>query len=971
MTRHRPMFKINNSFLRSKFARRIFLLFIVSAVIPVAVVAWLSYSHISKQLNKQSYEQSHIVCQAVGMELYRRLTIAHDELAAIGKRLEESASRGEKLSDNMIDANAPDFEELSLFVNGARTLDLRGTLDQPPELDDEQRNQLAEGKTVIQTRYDRENRLDILLIQALDENGRMDDLLVGIVDPDFIWAVNDMLPSANDVLILTPNGTVLHRSRPSLQAMIPSLMPLLATSISGHLEWTLDGEKNQASYWAVFTQDLFASPDLIVVVSQPESIALAPIRNFRSIYIPLLLVAILCVSFISAKQIRKKLVPLVSLRDATQRIASGNFTDRVTITTNDEFAALGDAFNIMAVRLETQFTSLSAMAEIDRLILSSFDARFIISTVLGRAGELAPCSIAAVLEIDEDDPSAAKLSIRRNMSEASIEENQVRLSGDEIDQLCNNPSQLQYKAGLHCPSYLTTSIGDGAQTILLLPTFIKKRLSTVLIFGFSVMADVNTEEGNALRKFADHMAVALSNAGWEERLYHQAHYDALTNLPNRALLKDRLEQAIARAQRNHSYVGVLFLDLDRFKLVNDSLGHAVGDIVLKKVADILTGGVRSVDTVVRFGGDEFIIIIPDIDSDGNAVFELGAIADKIFEAAQNEFEIDRQTVHPKMSIGIALYPKDGMTPEELIKNADAAMYHAKSEGRARYEFFAPELNAVASHRLQLEQDLRRALARNEFLLNFQPKIDCYSGSLLGAEALIRWRHPEKGNISPVEFIGVAEETGLIRDIGEWVMRNTCEQIVAWRAAGFDPVAIAVNVSPNQFREENFITAVTDILSQTRLETDMLELEITETTFMVDMEESIAKLSKCRDMGLRISLDDFGTGYSSLSYLRRLPLHTLKIDKSFIDTIDEEEDTNAIVAATIILAHKLGLKVVAEGVETEEQRRLLQHMQCDVLQGYLISKPLTPEQFAKRFLHTNSGSRAEDPRQHNHLRNAAS
>ena len=312
-----------------------------------------------------------------------------------------------------------------------------------------------------------------------------------------------------------------------------------------------------------------------------------------------------------------------------------------------------------------------------------------------------------------------------------------------------------------------------------------------------------------------------------------------------------------------------------------------------------------------------------------------------------------------MSIGIACYPKNGLTPNELIKNADTAMYQAKNKGRARYEFFVPELNRAASHRLQLEQDLRHALASNEFVLNYQPKVDCRSGNLLGAEALIRWIHPQRGVISPAEFIGLAEETGLIRDIGEWVIRDACRQIVAWRTAGLDPAPIAVNVSPQQFQEDNFTISVAEILERNQLEPGMLELEITETTVMVDAENSIAKLNKIRNMGLRISMDDFGTGYSSLSYLRRLPIHTLKIDQSFIAAFCEESDTHAIVDTTIILAHKLGLKVVAEGVETEEQKRQLQDMNCDALQGYLISKPLAAELFAKRFLVGNSRAGAQD------------
>ena len=965
------MVQINNSFLRSKFARRIFVLFLLSAVVPVVVIALLSYDHISGQLNKQSYEQSRIVCKAIGMDLYRRLTLAHGELADLGKNLSKQSEVGEYLAAGVPDGIAPDFEELTLVDTNGEQFYLRGKLDQQQALTDEQRRQITKGKTVLQTQSIRENHSNILFIQTLGNHGAENGLLIGKVNPEFIWAVSDLLPPASDFLILGPTGQIMHSSNPSLRAMLPRLNSLLETSISGHLEWASDGEKNHASYWSVFTQDLFSSSNLVVVVSQPGSIALRPIDSFKEIYVPMLLLAILCISFITAKQIRKKLIPLITLKHATQRIASGDFSGRVDIVSDDEFAVLGEAFNAMAGHLETQFTSLSTMAEIDRLILSSFDVRFIITTVLGRAGELTPCSTAAVLHFDGEDMNSGSLSIRRDMAETDIKEARVRLTNDELSQLLNNPSRLQYSIVSYCPSYLIAFIGDGTQEILLFPTFTKKRLSSVLIFGYSDRAPSSEEDWSSLRKFADHVAVALSNAGWEERLYHQAHYDSLTNLPNRALLKDRLDQAIARAKRNHSFVGLLFLDLDRFKLVNDSLGHAAGDAVLKKVAAVLTDQVRSIDTVVRFGGDEFVIIIPDIDSHNDSVFELGTIAKKIFKATHDELQVDRQIVHPKMSIGIALYPKDGIAPEELIKNADAAMYHAKNKGRARYEFFAPELNAVASHRLQLEQDLRRALEKNEFHLNYQAKIDCHNGHLQGAEALIRWHHPARGLVSPLEFIGIAEETGLIREIGEWVIGEVCRQIMTWRRTGLGTPTIAVNVSPQQFQEHQFTAVVSKILEQHQLEPEVLELEITETTVMSDAEESIAKLLACQKMGLSIAMDDFGTGYSSLSYLRRLPIDTLKIDQSFISNINEEEDTRAIVEATILLAHKLGFKVVAEGVETVEQRQLLQEMQCDAIQGYLISKPLSAEQFAKRFLEAITDEEAVDPHSPVTLRNAAS
>lgn len=964
------MIQADTSFLRSKFARRIFLLFILSAIVPVTLVAFLSYTHVATQLREQSYQQSQLTSKSLGMEIFRRLTLAQDDLITIGNGLERQHLADMGAAETVAQDAAPSLAAIAAMANTGEISELRGHVATLPALTDFQRQFLAAGRTVLVLVNSQGTGEDVLLVHAIERDNAAQGLLIGLVKTDFLWSLDDFLSDADQLVVLDVAGELIYASQPLNESMRSAIKPLLSAGISGHFQWSAGDATNFASFWALFMRSGFAAPNLVIVVSQPETVVLASIKNFQTIYVPLLLLAILIVSLIAAKQIRKKLVPLVTLRDATQRIATGDFAGRVNIKTDDEFAALGDAFNAMAGRLETQFTSLATMAEIDRLIHSSFDARFIISTVLGRLGELTPCKAAAILEFDEEQSGCGRISIRRNINGGTIDDRQVRLTHNEIRQLHESPSHLLCNIDSNGLSYLSAFVEDGTQAILF-PIFIKERLTTVLIVIYGNETATAGEEINSLRKFADHVAVALSNAGWEERLYHQAHYDSLTNLPNRALLKDRLEQAIARAQLNHCRVGVLFLDLDRFKLVNDSLGHAAGDTMLKKVADILTSQVRNIDTVVRFGGDEFVIIIPDINGDGDAVFKLETVADKIFNVTNDEFEINRQLVRPKMSIGIALYPKDGLTPDELIKNADAAMYFAKSKGRARHEFFAPELNRAVLYRLQLEQDLRHALANDELLLYYQPMIDGSDGSLFGAEALIRWRHPKKGMVSPGEFIPIAEETGLIRDIGEWVMQTACRQIVSWRAAGFAPPPISVNVSPYQFQESNFVAIVSDILTQTQLEPEMLELEITESAVMVDADGSIGKLKELRHMGLRLSMDDFGTGYSSLSYLRRIPIHILKIDQSFIAVINEDEGAHAIVTATIGLAHKLGLEVIAEGVETEEQRNLLQHMQCNALQGYLFSKPMPAEQFAGHFLRANFRASLGDPSNHYKLRNVAS
>jgi len=960
------MGRLGDMLFSSKFAQRIFLLFISAAIAPIAVTALLSLDHVSKQFHQQSYENSRQTSKSMGMELFRRLSMADAELEQFAEVLSPSPTGNQTSLQAIENIQLGNLTDLAIIEETGSVTNLRGVLGYLPELTAKQQRALAAGKTFLHFYQVKDHVTQALMARPLDVQDQSRGVLIARISPDFLWSVRSVLPSSTELAILSPSDGIIYNSRPSNGSITDTISPLLAESISGHFEWSVDGSTYLASYWSVFTDAAFSMPYLVIVASQPESDVLAPIIHFRNIYVPVLVVVVLVVSFVAARQIRNRLAPLVVLRDATQSIANGDFDRQVSIASDDEFAQLGEAFNAMASRLDKQFASLSAMAEIDRMILSSFDASYIIKTVLGRAHELTPCDTAAMLEIEDEQISAGRLSVRPNTSATEIVEMRVQLSPEEISSLNDNPASLLIDNETVLPPYLESLSRDtGASTFLLFPMFIKKRLAAVLIMGYArqyASSEFNEEQ---LRKLSDHVAVALSNANWEERLYHQAHYDTLTNLPNRALLKDRLEQAIARAQRNQSYVGVIFLDLDRFKLVNDSLGHDLGDKLLSNTAQVLVSTVRSVDTVVRFGGDEFVIIIPDIERKGDVVSELGSIADKVIASTRGEFTIENYKVHSGMSIGIALYPKDGQTPDELVKNADTAMYHAKAQGRDRYEFFAPELNKAALYRLNLEHELRRALDNNEFSIHYQSKVDSLSGRLVGVEALIRWHHPEKGIVQPSEFIAVAEETSLIQPIGDWVLSTVCYQMKAWCDAGLCAIRVAVNVSPRQFRENDFPARVAEILKSSQLEPGMLELEVTEGSVMENIDDAIEKLNILKTMGIHLSVDDFGTGYSSLSYLRNLPIHSLKIDQSFILNMIGDQSTQAIVASTIYLAHQLGLDVVAEGVETEDQRELLQKWRCDVLQGYLISKPVSYDQFEKLLCQSMGKEKAFSPEVHSY------
>jgi diguanylate cyclase (GGDEF)-like protein/PAS domain S-box-containing protein len=431
---------------------------------------------------------------------------------------------------------------------------------------------------------------------------------------------------------------------------------------------------------------------------------------------------------------------------------------------------------------------------------------------------------------------------------------------------------------------------------------------------------------------------------YQTRIERQANYDTLTGLANRSLLQDRLEQALLTATSFGTRVAVAFVDLDRFKYINDSLGHHVGDELLKEVATRVQSCVRECDTVARLGGDEFVLLL-----NGHSGPEsVRSIMESMLAAVSQPWTIEQGEFHVSCSIGVALHPEDGEDARTLLKHADSAMYRAKDSGRDNFQFFTRELNTLMTERLEMEGHLRRALERNQFVLCYQPRVDLDGGEILAAEALLRWRIPNRGTIAPQRFIGLAEETGLIVPIGTWVLKTACAQNKAWQDEGLPAIVVSVNVSARQFRQENLVQTVAEVLAETGLEPRYLELELTESMVMHDAPQLVAMLDQLKSLGVQISVDDFGTGYSSLSYLKRFPVDRLKIDRSFVEHIASDDDDATIVRTIIALGHNLGLKVVAEGVESEEQLRFLRANHCDEAQGFLMGRPVSSRNLRRKF-----------------------
>jgi diguanylate cyclase (GGDEF)-like protein len=624
------------------------------------------------------------------------------------------------------------------------------------------------------------------------------------------------------------------------------------------------------------------------------------------------------------------------------------------IPSGDEFDEIASFFAAVSPRLAKQLTSLAAMVEIDRVIHSAMDAPGIANALLTRIREVHPCDALAVMLVDPGNPDVLQAFVSEGARPEGEFVESAGFTPEETRQLTAHPDHQLVRMNDAAPPCLEPFARMGVELSLVLPIFVRGNLAGLIALGYRDAQAHDGEQVVYLRQLVDHAAIAFGNTRLVEENHLLAYYDGLTGLPNRRMYKEQLSQALRRAEHCKRPLATCFLDLDGFKRINERLGHEGGDRLLREVGTRLSSSVRFSDAVARsqphgedfpisrLGGDEFTLLLTEVSDAQDAA----RVARRVLKALSEPFAIDGHEVFTTASIGIAIFPTDGRAPEDLLRNADTAMYCAKGRGRNNFQFYTRSMNAEASRRLHLETRLRQALKRRELALHYQPILDAHGGMLVAAEALLRWDDPEMGLVRPDEFVPIAEEVGLIVSIGEWVLRTACAQCREWHDAGFPELRIAVNLSGHQLRQPNLVETVARVLEETGLSPAQLELEITESTIMQDDEGTIAAFQELHEMGVGLALDDFGTGYSSLSYLRRFSLTRVKIDRSFVKGIPADQYDGALTAAVIVMAHSIGLKVVAEGVETPEQADFLRERDCDELQGFLFSRAVPAEEFSQ-------------------------
>ena len=591
----------------------------------------------------------------------------------------------------------------------------------------------------------------------------------------------------------------------------------------------------------------------------------------------------------------------------------------------------------MNARLGKQFTALTTLAEIDRAILSRLDVDRVIETVITRIRDIVQTDYVSVAVLDRTAAGMMRIYTRDEHGGEHAALERSACPEEDTLELLSHPSGMWIDTREMPKPYALPVTRLGAATVFASPIIWQGHVVGVVVLGFRGDVSLSLDEQARARDLGDRVGVAYAAATKDEQLYYQAHYDQLTGLPNRLYFRDQLDRTLARAHRGEERFALLFVDLDYFKRVNDSLGHAAGDVVLREAADRMRHCVRGTDIVARLGGDEFTLLLTDVKSTRDPQI----VAEHVIAAMTTPFVIAGHDHFMNASIGIALYPDDGVTADELLRNADTAMYRAKDSGRGQSVYFERRMNADAIARVRSERELHHAIDRNEFVLVYQPQLDLKTGRISGAEALLRWNHPDRGLLGPAHFIQLAEETGLIEKLGEWVLREACAQFQKWHGNGIALPRVGVNVSARQFQQKGFIDVLEKIVGDCGMQASSLEVEITESLLLEATSTVEIMLTKLKSIGVHIALDDFGTGYSSLAYLKRFPVDVVKIDRSFVKDLPADEGSAAITAAIIAMAHALRKKVVAEGVATAEQAAFLRRLRCDHIQGYHLSVPLSP------------------------------
>ena len=1018
--------------LRSRFGRRLLVLFVGCALVPMLVLASLSYRHVKQQLYRQSEHQLQQANLALSQAIFERLLLLDATLKSIPPRailqlnaakrgpkpapkpvprpkaklgnqtqtgntdgrvamggvllnglprpavpVRQGPTRAELIAASQALIAGLDLLARQRFVavefvgDDGNRIEVFGRLGRRPRLTSRDSSDLRLGLPLIIAEHPKGKPSRVFLLRRIIHRGEVRGTLLGEASPEYLWStLEQSLPSTTSRLaVMDDSAHVIFSLARSHVSVAPASPDSSAKQLPDTMQVPVSSDD---SYLSASTEirlpEAFAAQMWHVVLTEPKAAVLEPMVEFSNTFLIVIGLSSLAVLLLSVSQIRRSVLPLEELQKGTRRIAQRDFASRVTVTSRDEFEQLASSFNTMAMQLGRQFNALATAAEIDRAVLSATDATTIVDTILARIRDVFPCSVVSVT-LGVPDGANSLTSVIQDYESGQRHVARVGMRSTDVQTILTGPEVLELRSGVGAPSYLEPLVGLGAVSFVILPLSYQRQLSGIIALGERFELVPSEEDRVQMRRLADQAAVALANARMLDQVRELAYYDSLTGLPNRLSYKERLAYALEQASRNQKLVAAFFIDLDHFSRINDTLGHEVGDQLLRHVAARLRSCCREREDevgpafatlapeVARLGGDEFTVIMPGLHDPQDAA----KLARRIISSFAQPMRVGTHEIFINASIGIAIYPYDGEDLDTLLMHADTAMYKAKEQGGNSYQTYSKSMTTTALQRLTLENDLRRALDRSEFEVHYQPIVDAYTGTVVGAEALLRWRHPELGLLLPSEFIPIAEENGLIVPMGEWILQTACIQNRTWQDAGLPRIRVGVNLSSRQLKRRLSET-VSKALQLSGLEPRYLSLELTESVLVNHHKEGTEALHALRAMGLHLSVDDFGTGYSSFSYLKHFPLDTLKIDRSFIREIAIHPDDAAITTAIIAMGHALGLRVIAEGVETEAHLSLLQKQGCDEVQGYLVGRPVPADRFEEHLTRKRGPNAAAARRQ---------
>ncbi len=926
---------VRRNLLGSALGRRVLAHYVGAVLLPIVALAVLVYLHVSYTQQPARDAELAQAARAYAAALRDRL------LALDGALREASAlgSPGAAVEAAQGSGTGTEFESVARLGGSTQRPDTPGSTAVPAPFEAAVRDELARGKTVLRLSDDDSSRVVLLRKVA----GADPAVLAAVVNPVYLSGDPDALPKMTELCVLSDGHPVVGCRRRPPEAVLERLSSAAQARRAETDQWRGGDENYRSGAALVDLQSRFSGHNWTVVASESESSALAPARLFQSLLLEVAAVAAVLAVLLAAWQIRRVVDPLHRLLVGTRRLIEHDFSPQIPVNGGDEIAQLSRAFNEMARNLGMNFVTLNVLSQIDKTILSKADVSDVAKSALKCVRYITSAHVVILGLFESEAAESMRIYVLRRDGLPKI---RIRfpLTAELKLRIPETAAGSCWSEEPPLPAHIRNKLKeeDRVHKYWVQPISRSDRVWGIIVLGHPSELTLTQEQLNLLSGVDDRLEVAFSSLDRDRRLQTMAHADPLTGLPNRASMMTLLAQELANAKRDETNMGVLFLDLDRFKRTNDTLGHAAGDALLRQAAERIRENLRAGDTVARPGGDEFTVLLGKLASARDA----GLVARQLIKSLSRPFEVDGHTIYVGASVGIAIYPQDGVSGADLLKKADSAMYRAKDTGRNRFVYYEESMNVEAQRRAALDHELRQAFERNELLLRYQPQIDVRTGLVCAAEALIRWQHPREGLLLPTAFIPFAEESGLIDAIGSWVLKEACLQHQRWRKDGVPIPRIAVNVSHRQLVRSNFLRTVHYLLNLARMPAGTLEIEVTESMFVQGSKATIDTLHALTAAGVRVAIDDFGTGYSSFGYLKTLPAAILKLDQSFLEGAPDNSDDATIVAAMINMAHTLRKEVVAEGVERMEQYRFLEQLGCEKVQGFLFAEALSADEVAR-------------------------